>query len=150
MTFDFENLNPRSAAAVTRDLTYDHGMQRYHCCLLRGYEEDVVTRCYDIERRKTRTSAVKNSRQNIDLGEELTVTINWRFPGIDLRMFWINSGGEQKASRRGYSFYQRPVQRTLHHTPVGLSRKCPATLTIMSCFHHLTPDTSGHHKQVLL
>lgn len=58
----------------------------------------LISKLADVDMRGEKVAA------KVDLGDELMATIDWRFPGIGLRMFWTTKEGEQKATRRGIHF----------------------------------------------
>jgi hypothetical protein len=90
----FLQLTKKDAAGEFTGLTLDE-KQYEKLCFISNF---LIAKLADVDKRGEKVTT------KIDLGEELMVTIDWRFNGIDLRKFWTNSEGDQKATRRGIHY----------------------------------------------
>jgi hypothetical protein len=90
----FLQLARKDAAGEFTGLTLDEKQFEKLCCI----SNFLMAKLADVDKRGEKVAT------KVDLGDELMVTIDWRFPGIDLRMFWTNSEGELKATRRGIHY----------------------------------------------
>jgi hypothetical protein len=87
----FLQLTKMDATGEFTGLTLDE-KQFEKLCFISNF---LMAKLADVDKRGEKVAT------KVDMGEELLVTIDWRFPGIDLRKFWTNNEGEQKATRRG-------------------------------------------------
>jgi hypothetical protein len=90
----FLQLTKKDAAGEFNGLTLDE-KQYEKLCFLSNF---LIAKLADVDKRGEKVTT------KIDLGEEIMVSIDWRYNGIDLRMFWTNSEGDQKATKRGIHY----------------------------------------------
>jgi hypothetical protein len=90
----FLQLARKDATGGFTGLTLDEKQFEKLCCM----SNFLMAKLADVDKRGQKVVS------KVDLGEELLMTIDWRFPGIDLRMFWTNSEEEQKATRQGIHY----------------------------------------------
>lgn len=84
-------------------ITLDHGQYEK----LRYNFKYLIAKLADVDKRGEKVMV------KVDLGDDTIASINWRFPGIDLRLFWTSKEGEQKATRRG-----------IHYSSVEFNKLC--------------------------